>query len=98
VTALLAPLVLAIVFVTVIDLANHSVSVDEYRSNPDAGQQQSDLNGAIVFLHAVAQLALIVAGTWWTRQRPGVRLAFLFIVIPVSSLVFLLSFFGSMAK
>ena len=97
-TALLAPLVLAIGFLTVMDFANRPASVEEYRDNPNAGQQQSDLNSGFVFLHALAQLAFIAAGAWWTRHRPGVRLAFLLVAIPVSGLVFLLSFIGLIAK
>lgn len=98
VTALIAPLVLAMGFITVMDWANRPVSVEEYRSNPNAGQQQSDLNSGVVFLHALAQLAFLAAGTWWTRQRPGVRTAFLLVAVPVSGLVFLLSFIGLVAK
>jgi len=97
-TALLGPIVLAIGFLTVMDWANRPVSVEEYRSNPNAGQQQSDLNSGIVFLHALAQFAFLAAGAWWTRQRPGVLAAFLLIAAPLSGLVFLLSFFGLMAK
>jgi hypothetical protein len=96
--ALLGPVVLAILFLTAMDWANRPVSVAEERSNPDAGSQQSALNSAIVFLHALAQLAFIHVGAWWTRERPGVRVAFLLIAIPVSGLVFLLSFIGLIAK
>ena len=97
-TALIVPLVLAIGFITVMDWANRPVSVEEFRSNPNAGQQQSDLNSGFVFLHALAQLAFLAAGTWWTRQRPRARVAFLLIAVPVSGLVFLLSFIGLVAK
>jgi len=97
-TALLAPLVLGIGFITVMDWANRPVSVEESRSNPNAGQQQSDLNSGFVFLHALAQLAFLAAGTWWTWQRPRARVAFLLIAVPVSGLVFLLSFIGLVAK
>jgi hypothetical protein len=97
-TAVIGPLTLAIGFITVMDWANRPVSVEEYRSNPNAGQQQSDLNSGFVFLHALAQLAFLVAGVWWTRQRPGVRTAFLLIAVPVSGLGFLLSFIGLVAK
>jgi len=96
--ALLAPLVLGIGFLTAMDLANRPVSVAESRDNPNAGQQQSDLNSGFVFLHALAQLAFLAAGTWWTRNRPGVRVTFLLIAIPLSGLVFLLSFIGLIAK
>jgi hypothetical protein len=96
--ALIVPVVLAILFLTVMDWANHPVSVAEQRSNPDAGSQQSALNSAIVFLHALAQVAFIAVGACWTRERPGVRVAFLLIAIPVSGLVFLLSFIGLIAK
>jgi len=97
-TALIAPLVLAIGFITVMDEANRPVSVEESRSNPNAGQQQSDLNSGFVFLHALAQLAFLAAGAWWTRQRPRARVAFLLIAVPVSGLAFLLSFIGLVAK
>lgn len=96
--ALIVPVVLAILFLTAMDLANRPVSVAEERSNPDAGSQQSALNSAIVFLHGLAQLTFLAVGAWWTRERPGVRVAFLFIAIPVSGLVFLLSFVGLIAK
>jgi len=95
--ALIGPLVLAILFLTVMDWANHPAVVPA-RPDPDAGSQQSALNSAIVFLHALAQLAFIHVGAWWTRERPGVRVAFLLIAIPVSGLVFLMSFIGLIAK
>ncbi len=97
-TALIGPLVLAIGFLTVMDWANRPVSVEEYRNNPSAGQQQSDLNSGIVFLHALAQFAFVAAGAWWTRQRPGVLAAFLLIAVPLSGFVFLVSFIGLIAK
>ncbi len=97
-TALIGPLVLAIGFLTVMDWANRPVSVEEYRNNPSAGQQQSDLNSGIVFLHALAQFAFVAAGALWTRQRPGVLAAFLLIAVPLSGFVFLVSFIGLIAK
>jgi len=97
-TALIVPLVLAIGFITVMDWADRPVSVEESRSNPNAGQQQSDLNSGFVFLHALAQFAFLAAGTWWTRQRTRARVVFLLIAVPVSGLVFLLSFIGLVAK
>lgn len=95
--ALIAPVVLAILFLTAMGWANHPTVVVT-RPDPDAGSQQSALNSSIVFLHALAQLAFIAAGAWWTRERPRVRVAFLLIAIPVSGLVFLLSFIGLIAK
>jgi hypothetical protein len=97
-TALIVPLVLAILFLTVMDWANRPVSVAEDRSNPNAGSQQAALNNTFVYLHALAQLAFIAAGAWWTRHRPGLRVAFLLIAIPISGLAFLLSFIGLIAK
>ena len=96
--ALIGPVVLAILFLTAMDWANRPISVAEQRSNPDAGSQQSALNSAIVFLHALAQLAFLAAGAWWTSERPRARVAFLLIAIPVSGLVFLVSFIGLIAK
>jgi len=95
--ALIGPLVLATLFLTVMDWANHPAVVPA-RPDPDAGSQQSALNSAIVFLHALAQLVFIHVGAWWTRERPGVRVAFLLIAIPVSGLVFLVSFIGLIAR
>jgi hypothetical protein len=95
--ALIGPLVLAILFLTAMDWANHPTVV-QARPDPDAGSQQSALNSAIVFLHGLAQLTFLAVGAWWTRERTGVRVAFLLIAIPVSGLVFLLSFIGLIAK
>jgi hypothetical protein len=95
--ALLGPLVLAILFLTAMDWANHPTVVPA-RPDPDAGSQQSALNSAIVFLHALGQLAFLAVGAWWTSERPRARVAFLLIAIPVSRLVFLLSFIGLIAK
>jgi hypothetical protein len=61
--ALIAPLALAIGFLTVMDWANRPVPVAEDRANPNAGQQQSDLNSGFVFLHALAQLAMAALHT-----------------------------------
>jgi hypothetical protein len=95
--ALIGPVVLAILFLTMMDWANRP-TVAQARPDPDAGSQQSALNSAIVFLHALAQLAFLAAGAWWTSERPRARVAFLLIAIPVSGLVFLVSFIGLIAK
>lgn len=97
-TALVVPFVIGVAFIAALDAANRPVSAVEYRSNPNAGQEQSDLNSAIVFVHALAQLAFVVVGAWRITPRPEVRVVFLFVAIPVSFLVFVLSFVGSMAK
>jgi len=96
--AVITPIVIALTFLTVMDWINRPVSVEEYNSDPNAGFHVAQRNNALVFLHALAQLAFVAAGAWRIRQRPGVRVAFLLVAIPVSALVFLLSFMGLLAK
>jgi amino acid transporter len=97
-TALVVPVVIGVAFLAALGAANRPVSVEEYRSNPNVGQEQSAQNSAIVLVHALAQLAFVVVGAWRITPRPEVRVVFLFVAIPVSFLVFALTFFGSMAK
>jgi len=96
--ALLGPIIIATLFLTAMEWANRPVPVAEYRSDPDAGYAQASLNSALLFLHALAQLAFVVAGAWWIWQRPRLRVAFLSLAIPVSGLLFLLTFIGLIAK
>jgi hypothetical protein len=97
-TALIAPVVIAIAFIAVMDWANRPVSVAEYRSDPNGGLHEATRNNALLFLHTLAQLAFVAGGAWRITRRPRVRVAFLFVAIPVSTLVFLLSFIGLIAK
>jgi hypothetical protein len=97
-TALVVPFVIGVAFTGALSAANRPVSAAEYRSNPNAGQEQSDRNSAIVFVHALAQFAFVVVGAWLITPRPEVRVVFLFVAIPMSLLVFVLSFVGAMAK
>jgi len=96
--AVITPIVMALTFLMVMDWINRPVSVEECNSDPNAGFHVAQRNDALVFLHALAQLAFVAAGAWRIRQRPGVRVAFLLVAIPVSALVFLLSFMVLIAR
>ena len=93
VTALLGPILIAVVFLSVFDYANRPTPGP---MQPGEGQQISDTNNALIFLHALGQLAFLVAGGW-LAGRPRSRVVFLAIAIPVSGLVLLLATVGLIA-
>lgn len=96
--ALAAPLLIAFTFLTVFGWANRPPDPVEYASDPNAGQKQSDLNNALILLHALAQFAFVGIGAWRITRRAGVRVVFLLVAIPVSAFVFLGSLLGLIAK
>src|SRR5437899_11579073 len=90
--AVITPIVMALTFLMVMDWINRPVSVEECNSVPNAGFHVAHRNDALVFLHALAQLAFLAAGAWRIRQRPGVRVAIFFIVLPCLTLIILTLF------
>ena len=58
--ALLAPIAIMLVYETAMDWSNRPVSTQEWNSNPHAGQELSDRNSFIVFMHASAQFAFVI--------------------------------------
>lgn len=93
--ALLVPLVIAVAFFATMDAANPPSSGP---LQPGEGQMIADTNNGIVLVHALAQLAFVVLGAWWLPRTQGARVAFLLITIPFCALVFVMSFFGVMAR
>jgi len=97
VTAFVAPFLIAVAFMTVFDFANQPVDPVEYGRDPGAGQRASDLNDALIFLHALAQMGFVGIGAA-CFTRPRARLAFLLAAVPVSGFIFLVSLIGLIAK
>ena len=95
--ALLAPIAIMLVYETAMDWSNRPVSTQEWNSNPHAGQELSDRNSFIVFMHASAQFAFVILGAWWLATTSRQRTLFLIIAIPLSGFIFLLATIGSMA-
>lgn len=92
--AVVVPLAIACGFLVVFDISNPPISPADARSDPFLGQRIASINDALVFLHAGAQFAFVVAGGVFARRR----VLFLLIAGPISGLAFLISFVGLIAR
>jgi hypothetical protein len=72
---------------------NSPISPADARSDPFLGQRIAITNDALVFLHAGAQFAFVVAGGVLAQRR----ILFLLIAGPISGLAFLISVVGLIA-
>jgi hypothetical protein len=96
--AIFLPLVIAIVFLTVFHwFADQPMSAAQYQADPNMGQKISDRNDFLVHVHAFAQLAFVVIGAWLMPGRTRDRVIFLVIAVPVSVLVFVVSYISLLA-
>jgi len=91
--AALVPLVIACGFLLIFGIFNAPISLADQRSDPFLGQRIASTNDALVFLHAAAQFAFVVAGGVLAPRR----ILFLFIAGPISGLAFLISVVGLIA-
>jgi hypothetical protein len=91
--AALAPVVIAFLFLVVFDIFNPPISPPQAQSDPSLGQRIASTNNALVFLHAGAQFAFVVAGGFFAPRR----MLFLLIAAPISGLAFLISVVGLIA-
>ena len=96
--AVFLPIVIAIAFLTVFHwFADQPMSAAQYQADPNMGQKISDRNNLLVQLHAFAQLAFVVAGAWLMPRRTRDRIIFLVIAVPLSVLVFIVSYISLLA-
>ena len=95
--ALLAPVVIAVAFLTVFDWANQTIDPLQWQSDPGIGQRASDRNNALIFMHAIAQFGFLVVGWLFIKPRSGSRVLFPLIAAHVSAFVFLISLLGLLA-
>ena len=96
--AVFLPIVIAIAFLTVFHwFADQPMSSAQYQADPNMGQKISDRNNLLVQLHAFAQLAFVVAGAWLMPRRTRDRIIFLVIAVPLSVLVFIVSYISLLA-
>src|SRR5438270_6286442 len=96
--AVFLPFVIAIAFLTVFHwFADQPMSGAQYQADPNMGQRISDDNNLLVQMHGVAQLAFVVIGAWLIRRRTRDRIIFLVIAVPVSVLVFIVSYISLLA-
>ena len=96
--AVFLPFVIAITFLTVFHwFADQAMSAAQYQADPNMGQKISDRNNLLVQLHAFAQLAFVVVGAWLIPRRTRDRIIFLVIVVPLSVLVFIVSYISLLA-
>jgi hypothetical protein len=96
--ALFVPFLIAIGFLTVFHwFADQPMSAAQYQADPNMGQKISDRNDLLVQVHAFAQLAFVVIGAWLIPRRARDRIIFLVIAVPVSVLVFIVSYISLLA-
>src|SRR5438128_991522 len=96
VTAIIAPILLGILFTMAIDAGRLPDS--EWRSDPKtAGQTQAYTNEGIVFLYVVVQFIFLIVAPFTMTRRPGVRAAFWAIATPLCLLLSLIATIGQMA-
>jgi hypothetical protein len=91
--AALAPLVIGFGFLVIFDILNPPISPAQVQSDPSLGQRIASTNDALVFLHAGAQFAFVVAGGVLAPRR----MLSLLIAAPISGLAFLVSVVGLIA-
>ena len=96
--ALLISIGIGLASLFLFDLADQPVSPEAFRADPGIGQRIADRNNGLVFMHAVAQFAFVLLGTFYLKIRGGSRALFLSVVIPIGALVFLISTAGLIAK
>ena len=95
VTAIVAPLVLAVLFTMAIDAGQLSDS--EWRRDPNAGYTQSYTNDAVLFVYVIVQIAFLTVAPFAMTQRPGLRTAFWAIAIPLCLLFSLIAMISQLA-
>ena len=96
--ALFVPFLIAIAFLTVFHwFADQPMSAAQYQADPNMGQKISDRNDLLVQVHGFAQLAFVGIGAWLIPRRTRDRIIFLVIAVPVSVLVFLVSYISLLA-
>ena len=95
VTAIVAPILLGVLFTMAIDAGRLSDS--ERRSDPNSGYTQAYTDEAIVFLYVVAQIGFLIVAPFAMTRRPGLRAAFWAIATPLCLLFSLIAMIGQMA-
>jgi hypothetical protein len=94
-TAIVAPLLLAVMFLALMDAAHLSDAA--WRTDPKAGYTQAYTNDAVLFLYAIAQIAFLIVTPFLMTRRPGLRAAFWAIATPLCLLLSLIAFISQMA-
>ena len=92
--ALLVPILIAALFLSAFEYANRPTPGP---MKPGEGQQISDMNNAMLLVHALAQLGFILVGVLFIARRPKTRVVFLVITVPFCGLVWLVSLIGLIA-
>jgi hypothetical protein len=95
-SALLAPILIALVFKRVFGQINE-LDVITQRSGPGVGQMISDRNNALMLAHAMMQVAFVALGAWRITRRQEIRSLFLVIAIPVAAIAFLAELMSEVA-
>ena len=94
VTAIVTPIVFAVLFVAAIDTAQMPLGP---RPDPDAGYAQAYTDEAILFLYVVVQAGFLLIAPWVLTQRSGLRKAFFAIAVPLSLLFSLIAVISQIA-
>ena len=95
VTAIVAPILLLILFSTAMDAGRLPES--ERLRDPNAGYTQAYTDEAIVFLYIVAEIVFLIVTPFLMTRRPGLRTAFWAIAVPLCMLLSLIATIGQLA-
>jgi len=96
--ALVGPLMVALAWATLFEFANRPVPVEVWRSNPNAGQEQSDRNNLLMLLHALLQVGFATCGAWLVAKDFPRRALFFAISAPLGGMLFVFLLLGAIAK
>jgi|SRR5882724_13351197 len=88
-TAIVGPFVLAILFLVALQSAH--ISDQEWLADPNAGYRQAHRDQVVLATYGLAQLAFLIAAPWRMTGRPGTRVIFVAIALPLCLIVSLVA-------